>query len=89
MTANFMQDTYDVTNSSIVDEWVGLKSEPDFQNMSVETKIDRMATIMSDKGVERTKLAKLGASRLTRSEMLHFIHSNEKTQHYYMLMVQT
>eukprot|EP00972_Heterocapsa_arctica_P058197 8585728-Heterocapsa_arctica.AAC.1 len=64
-TANFKQDTYDVTNSSIVDEWVGLKSEPDFHNMSVETKIDKMAAIMSDKGVERTKLAKQGASRLT------------------------
>eukprot|EP00972_Heterocapsa_arctica_P050069 7363113-Heterocapsa_arctica.AAC.1 len=48
-----------------------------------------MAAIMSGKGVERTKLAKLGASRLTRGKMLHFMHSNEKMQHYYMLMVQT
>eukprot|EP00972_Heterocapsa_arctica_P063672 9396133-Heterocapsa_arctica.AAC.1 len=33
MAANYMQDTYGVTNSSIVDEWVSLKTEPDFQNM--------------------------------------------------------
>eukprot|EP00972_Heterocapsa_arctica_P088492 13047534-Heterocapsa_arctica.AAC.1 len=57
--------------------------------MSIETKIDRMAAIIAHKGVERTKLAKLGSTRFTRSEILHFMRSNEKIQHYFMLMVQT
>eukprot|EP00972_Heterocapsa_arctica_P071319 10534820-Heterocapsa_arctica.AAC.1 len=48
-----------------------------------------MAAIMADKALDRTKLAKLGASRPTRSKLLHFMHSREKTQHYYTLMVQT
>eukprot|EP00972_Heterocapsa_arctica_P031237 4599902-Heterocapsa_arctica.AAC.1 len=48
-----------------------------------------MAACMADKGSERTSLAKLGASRLTRTEMLHIMRSREKTQHYYTLMVQT
>eukprot|EP00972_Heterocapsa_arctica_P052670 7751783-Heterocapsa_arctica.AAC.1 len=48
-----------------------------------------MAAIMADKGAERTKLAKLGASRLTRSELLQFMRSHEKTHNYYTLMVQT
>eukprot|EP00972_Heterocapsa_arctica_P092896 13700660-Heterocapsa_arctica.AAC.1 len=63
-----------------------MKSEPNFHNYSNETKIDKMAAFMADKGAERTALAKLGASRLTRSELLHFMHSREKTQHYYTLM---
>eukprot|EP00972_Heterocapsa_arctica_P084974 12521295-Heterocapsa_arctica.AAC.1 len=48
-----------------------------------------MAAIMADKGVERAKLSKLGASRLSRSELLQFMRSHEKTQSYYTLMVQT
>eukprot|EP00972_Heterocapsa_arctica_P006155 905801-Heterocapsa_arctica.AAC.1 len=48
-----------------------------------------MAAIMADKGVERTKLAKLGASCFTRGELLQFMRSREKTQSYYTLMVQT
>eukprot|EP00972_Heterocapsa_arctica_P021439 3155752-Heterocapsa_arctica.AAC.1 len=48
-----------------------------------------MAAIVADKRVERTKLAKLGASRLTRSEWLQFMRSHKKTQNYYTLMVQT
>eukprot|EP00972_Heterocapsa_arctica_P068405 10108067-Heterocapsa_arctica.AAC.1 len=66
-----------------------MKSEPNLHKFSVEAKIDRMVAIMADKGVERTKLAKLGASRLTRGELLQFMRSLEKTQNYYTLMVQT
>eukprot|EP00972_Heterocapsa_arctica_P018297 2702497-Heterocapsa_arctica.AAC.1 len=88
-TANFNQDTFDVANSSIVDGWASIKAEPNFHNFTVEAKIDRMAGIMADKGVERTKLAKLGASRLTRREQLQFMRSLEKTQNYYALMAQT
>eukprot|EP00972_Heterocapsa_arctica_P037564 5528585-Heterocapsa_arctica.AAC.1 len=48
-----------------------------------------MAAIVADKGVERTKPAKLGASRLTSGELLQFMRSHEKTQNYHTLIVQT
>eukprot|EP00972_Heterocapsa_arctica_P074936 11060041-Heterocapsa_arctica.AAC.1 len=44
---------------------------------------------MKDKKDERKALSKLGATRLTRMETLRFLHSKEKVQNYYTLMVQT
>eukprot|EP00972_Heterocapsa_arctica_P028271 4157503-Heterocapsa_arctica.AAC.1 len=66
-----------------------MKKDPNYHNFSNEIKIEKMAAFMVDKKDERTTLSKLGASRLTRKEVLRFLHGKEKIQNYYTLMIQT
>eukprot|EP00972_Heterocapsa_arctica_P090376 13330945-Heterocapsa_arctica.AAC.1 len=85
----FKDETFDTKNYSIVTLWENLKTIHGYENLTRADKIAKLSVFMKDKREERKSLSMLGASRLSRKEALRFLHSKEKVQNYYTLMVQT
>eukprot|EP00972_Heterocapsa_arctica_P060532 8930144-Heterocapsa_arctica.AAC.1 len=65
-----------------------MKANVNFIGWSNDSKINKLAAFMVDKKDERTALSKLGATRRSRNDALRFMHSHEKTQFFYTLMIQ-
>eukprot|EP00972_Heterocapsa_arctica_P026062 3837161-Heterocapsa_arctica.AAC.1 len=85
-TSFFKYEKVDVKSSAIVQHWKDMKKGHNFDKLTKSDRIAILAAFMIDKNEERAALSKLGASRLSREEVIRFLNWKQRIQNCYTLM---
>eukprot|EP00972_Heterocapsa_arctica_P042728 6300104-Heterocapsa_arctica.AAC.1 len=87
-SSGYNKEEYDIQHSGMLQYWTDMTARPNFKDWDTPENIDKLCANIATQPEEDIKeLSRMVAVRMTRNEVLEFMHSKTTTKGYHTRMV--